>query len=143
MKEILILHGPNLNLTGTREPGLYGVVTLSEIDDRLAAYGEKHNCRVKSLQSNHEGELIDALHDAAGWAVGVVFNPGAYTHTSIALRDAVEAIPIPVIEVHLSNILARESFRRRSVLGPVCRGSITGFGWLSYLLGMKALLADD
>ena len=143
MKKILILHGPNLNLLGTRNPEVYGADSLEDINQRLLDYAETHDCQVKFKQSNHEGELIDALHEAAGWADGVVFNPGAYSHTSIALRDAVEAIPIPVVEVHLSNISAREGFRTHSYLAPVCQGSITGLGWRSYLLGLQALTAED
>jgi len=139
MKSIFILHGPNLNLLGTREPEVYGSLTLTEIDQMLAAAGEEIGVDIRSYQSNHEGELIDALHRAVEWADGVVFNPGAYTHTSIALRDAVAAIGIPVVEVHLSNVYAREGFRQKSLIAPVCVGKIAGFGWRSYLLGIHAL----
>jgi len=140
MKSILILHGPNLNLLGTREPEVYGPLTLDEINSRLVAAGEEMDADVRTFQSNSEGALIDALHDAREWAMGVVFNPGAYTHTSVALRDAIAAIVIPVIEVHLSNVYAREDFRHKSLLAPVCMGKITGFGWRSYLLGLQALI---
>jgi 3-dehydroquinate dehydratase-2 len=140
MKSLLILHGPNLNLLGTREPEVYGALTLTEINKRLVDAGENLGVRVKVFQSNGEGDLIDALHDAREWAAGVVFNPGAYTHTSIALRDAISAIEIPVVEVHLSNVYAREEFRQKSLLAPVCVGKITGFGWQSYLLGLQALV---
>ncbi len=140
MKSILILHGPNLNLLGTREPEVYGPLTLDEINSRLVAAGEEMDADVRTFQSNSEGALIDALHDAREWAMGVVFNPGAYTHTSVALRDAIAAIGIPVIEVHLSNVYAREDFRHKSLLAPVCMGKITGFGWRSYLLGLQALI---
>jgi 3-dehydroquinate dehydratase-2 len=139
MTAILILHGPNLNLLGRREPDVYGKLTLEEIDRRLAEAGAALRLEVRSLQSNSEGDLIDALHDAGEWASGVVFNPAGYTHTSVALRDAVTAIGIPVIEVHLSNVDAREPFRHTSLIAPACLGKIAGFGWRSYLLGLHAL----
>jgi 3-dehydroquinate dehydratase II len=140
MLNVLILHGPNLNLLGMREPDTYGRITLAEIDRRLIALGDALGVVVRSFQSNSEGGLIDALHDARGWAAGVVFNPGGYTHTSVALRDAVAAMTIPVVEVHLTNIQAREEFRRVSMIAPVCLGSIAGFGWRSYALGLRALV---
>jgi 3-dehydroquinate dehydratase-2 len=138
--KILILHGPNLNLLGVREPGVYGSLGLEEINHRLTEWGQKLDVEVKYYQSNHEGALIDALHDARNWAAGVVINPGGYTHTSVALRDAVAGIGIPVVEVHLSNIDAREEFRHTSLISAVCRGKISGFGWRSYLLGLQALV---
>lgn len=141
MQPILVLHGPNLNLLGRRETDLYGSLSLAELDQRLESAGRELQLEVRSLQSNSEGALIDALHQAQDWAAGVVFNPAAYTHTSIALRDAVAAISIPVVEVHLTHIQARERFRHRSVIAPVCVGSIAGFGWRSYLLGLQALAA--
>jgi 3-dehydroquinate dehydratase-2 len=141
MKTILILHGPNLNLLGRREPEVYGSLTLANIDDMLADLGNELGVEIRSFQSNGEGALMDALHEAAAWADGVVFNPGGYTHTSVALRDAVSAIGIPVVEVHLSNIQGREGFRRRSLIAPVCAGSVSGFGWRSYELGLRGLLA--
>lgn len=139
MIPVLVLHGPNLNLLGKREPTVYGNMDLEEINCRLIKKGVELGLDVKVSQSNHEGQLIDHLHSAREWAQGVVFNPGAYTHTSVALRDAVAAIEIPVVEVHLSNTQAREPFRHVSLIAPVCRGSIAGFGWKSYILGLYAL----
>jgi 3-dehydroquinate dehydratase-2 len=136
---ILVLHGPNLNLLGARAPQIYGAMTLAEIDARLKGEGEQLGIEVRCLQSNHEGALIDALHDARSWASGVIINPGGYTHTSVALRDAISAMGLPVVEVHLSNTEAREEFRHRSLIAPVCKGTIRGFGWRSYLLGLHAL----
>ena len=138
--KILILHGPNLNLLGTREPEMYGSMTLDDINNKLVELGKGLGAEVKCLQSNHEGALIDALHDARTWANGVVFNPGGYTHTSIALRDAISAIQIPVVEVHLSNVYAREEFRHVSMISAVCKGKVAGFGWRSYVLGLRGLV---
>jgi 3-dehydroquinate dehydratase-2 len=145
MVDIFVLHGPNLNLTGLREPEYYGTLTLDEIDRLLVAFGETLGMRVQTFQSNSEGGLIDLLHESRNWAAGGVFNPGGYTHTSVALRDAIAAIQIPVIEVHMSNVYAREDFRHQSILAPVCAGKIVGFGWRSYWLGLHALHAilDD
>jgi len=139
MSAILILHGPNLNLLAQREPEIYGGLTLAEINQRLVEAGKEMGLEVRCFQANSEGALIDALHEARLWAVGVVFNPAGYTHTSVVLHDAVAAISIPVVEVHMSNVYARENFRHISLLAPVCAGKIVGFGWRSYLLGLYAL----
>ena len=139
MEKVLVLNGPNLNLLGEREPGIYGDLSLDIINERLLDAGEGLEIEISSFQSNHEGVLIDKLQDSRNWARAVIFNPGGYTHTSVALRDAVAAIHIPVIEVHLSNIAAREDFRHTSLIAPVCAGSIAGFGWHSYLLGLHAI----
>jgi len=140
MDKILILHGPNLNLLGRRETAVYGTLSYDDLNDRLIAVGKELDQEIRIQQSNHEGELIDALHDSSQWASGVILNPGGYTHTSIALRDAVSALEIPVIEVHMSNIFAREKFRHRSFISPVAAGTIAGFGWQSYVLGIQALV---
>jgi len=141
MEKILILHGPNLNLLGLREPEVYGRQTLEEINTLLSEVGKELNVEIRNQQSNHEGVLIDALQEALSWASGVIFNPGGYTHTSIALRDAVAGLNIPVVEVHLSNVYAREEFRQRSLLAGVCAGRVTGFGWESYALGLRGLVS--
>lgn len=139
MNSILVLNGPNLNLLGEREPEVYGSFTLEQIAQRMTELGDTLGLKLRFKQSNSEGDLIDALQDARQWAAGVIFNPGGYTTTSVALMDAIKAISIPVVEVHISNIHAREEFRRRSLIAPACIGSIAGFGWHSYQLGLQAL----
>lgn len=139
MPLVLVLHGPNLNALGSREPAVYGHETLEDVDRSLHLLAAELGCEVECLQTNHEGVLLDALYAASGRAKGVLLNPGALTHTSIALRDAIAAIPVPVIEVHLSNPHAREPFRRLSHVSTVARGVIQGFGGDSYRLGLRAL----
>jgi 3-dehydroquinate dehydratase-2 len=139
---IHILHGPNLNLLGTREVALYGRQTLEAVNENLRAVAEELGVEIDFFQSNHEGALIDAIHKARGKADGLIINPGAFTHTSVAIRDAVAAVQLPTVEVHLSNIHAREEFRHHSYLAPICLGQIAGFGHRSYELALRALVAD-
>ena len=137
---ILVLHGPNLNLLGQREPGIYGLVMLDEINCLLEAESRKLQARASAVQSNHEGVLLDAIHAAVGQHQGILINAGAYTHTSVAIRDAIAAVNLPAVEVHLSNIYRREAFRHHSLIAPVAIGQISGFGAESYRLGMQALV---
>jgi 3-dehydroquinate dehydratase-2 len=139
MWRIQVIYGPNLNLLGQREPAVYGSLTLAEIENRLRAYAAQHDIELRSMQTNHEGAILDAVHDAAGWADGLLINPGAYGHTSYAIRDAIAGVGIPAVEVHLSNIYARDPFRHQSVIAPACVGQIVGFGWQSLRLGLGAL----
>ena len=141
MPSLLLLNGPNLNLLGTREPEIYGAQTLSDVEAMVTERAQASGVSVKAVQSNSEGALVDALHEARTTQDGVVFNAGAYTHTSVALHDAIAAIGIPVIEVHMSNVHAREPFRHHSYLSEVCAGVIAGFGVQSYLLATDALIA--
>jgi 3-dehydroquinate dehydratase-2 len=138
MANVLVVHGPNLDLMGTREPEIYGRVTLQEINQRLQEEAKQLGLDVRFFQSNHEGEIVEAIHEARGWADAIVINPAAFTHYSISIRDALEAVQVPVVEVHLSNIHAREPFRSRSVIASIARGQISGFGVGSYLLGLRA-----
>ncbi|NLG50969.1 MAG: type II 3-dehydroquinate dehydratase [Chloroflexi bacterium] len=142
MSHYLVIHGPNLNLLGRREPEVYGRDTLEDINRRLLNWAEERGIELHTLQSNHEGEIIDAIQDAANWAAGIVINAGAFTHYSYAIRDAIAGVHLPTIEVHLSNIYAREEFRHHSTIAPVCRGQICGLGWLGYQLALEALHAE-
>ncbi|HVO41723.1 MAG TPA: type II 3-dehydroquinate dehydratase [Aggregatilineales bacterium] len=138
--EILLINGPNLNLLGTREPGIYGTTTLPDIEALARQHAQKYGVELRAFQSNHEGDLLDAIHAARQYAAGIVINAGAYTHTSIAMRDAISSVGLPAVEIHLSNVHAREAFRHHSYLAAVCLGQISGFGVNSYLLGIDALL---
>lgn len=137
---VLVLHGPNLNLLGEREPGIYGSTTLAEIDRLLVAEGKQLQAQVRAIQSNHEGVLVDAIHEAREKHQGILINAGAYTHSSVALRDAIAAVKMPTVEVHLSNIYQREAFRHHSYIAAVALGQISGFGVESYRLGLHALV---
>ncbi|NOD96149.1 type II 3-dehydroquinate dehydratase [Ruegeria sp. HKCCD6228] len=141
MHNVLVLNGPNLNLLGTRQPEVYGSTTLHMIEDRCVRHGASIGLDVTHLQSNHEGVLLDAIHAARGVQSGLILNAGAFTHTSIALMDAIASVELPVVEVHLSNIHARETFRHRSYIAPVALGQICGFGAHSYILALDALAA--
>ncbi len=138
---ILVAHGPNLNTLGQREPAIYGRVTLDQITDQLNQRAHELNCSLTSLQSNHEGQLIDFVQTETPTADGIIINPAGLTTTSVSLRDALSATGLPIVEVHLSNIYARESFRHPSLIAPICRGQISGLGWRSYLYALEALVA--
>jgi len=140
MKKILVIHGPNLNLLGKREPKVYGKMTLKDINARISSAAKARVATVKFIQTNSESEIVDALQGAMGWADGIILNPGAFTHYSYVIYDAVLACGVPTIEVHLSNIYKREEFRRKSLVAPGCVGQITGFGYRSYLLALSAFL---
>jgi 3-dehydroquinate dehydratase II len=139
--KVLVLHGPNLNLLGEREPDIYGDMTLKEIDRRIEERARELGLEVRCRQSNLEGELIVLIQDARSWAGAIVINPGGYSHTSVAIRDAIAAVPIPTIEVHLSNPAAREEFRHADIVATACMGLIAGFGWRSYLMALDAVAA--
>jgi len=140
MAKILIIHGPNLNLLGKREPQIYGKVSLEQINKSLKKMAKEKGVELEIVQTNHEGEIVEIIGKAKGRFDGIVINPAAYTHTSVAIRDALEAVKIPTVEVHLSNIYAREDFRQKSLIAPVVKGQISGFGLYSYLLGLEAIL---
>jgi 3-dehydroquinate dehydratase II len=140
MKKILVIHGPNLDLLGEREPDVYGRVTLKDIDARLAELARQHGVEIESFQSNHEGEIVSRIGKARQGVDAILINPAAYTHTSVAIRDALAAIPTPAVEVHLSNVHAREEFRKTSLVAPVVRGQVSGFGAQSYELAFLAAL---
>lgn len=138
MIKIAVIHGPNLNLLGLREPEVYGALNLDQINKRIQEFAKKEGLEVRITQSNSEGAIIDTIHEALNWADAIVINPGAYTHTSVAIRDAIAAVRLPTVEVHLSNVHRRESFRHHSYISPVAVGQVVGFGLQSYLLGLQA-----
>jgi 3-dehydroquinate dehydratase-2 len=140
MIKFLVIHGPNLNLLGEREPEVYGSMTLPELNSKIRAFAKKQGAQLRLFQSNSEGGLIDFIHKNRKWAQGIVINPGAYTHYSYALRDALASVSLPVVEVHLSDIHSREEFRKISVISPICIKQISGLGWKSYIEGLSLLL---
>lgn len=144
-KRILLINGPNLNLLGTRQPEIYGSDTLDAIQARLREHFTRQDVELRFFQSNHEGEIIDRIHEARSWADGIALNAGAYSHYSYAIRDAITAVKLPVVDIHLSNVHARDPFRHNLVITPVCIGTVAGFGWRSYLWAVETLLAylDD
>lgn len=142
MQKILVIHGPNLNLLGKRKPEIYGKMNLEKINEEIKKFGKKNRIKIEIIQSNEQGEIVDAIHKSEGYS-GIVINPGGYTHTSVAIRDAIEAVGTPTVEVHLSNIYAREEFRHTSITAPVCKGQISGLGWLGYILALEYLIKKD
>lgn len=142
MKRILVLHGPNLNLLGRREPEFYGSSTLEEIDRRIDDRARQLGIEARSVQSNHEGELVEEIQGAGAWADAILINPAGYSHTSVAIRDAIAAVSIPTVEVHITNPAAREEFRRVDIVATACRGVVAGFGWRSYLMALEALAEE-
>lgn len=143
MKHILVIHGPNLNLLGRRETDIYGKVTLAEINEAIRQKAKELDCQVEMKQSNSEGEIVSFVGEAKDWANALIINPAAYTHTSVAIRDAILAVGIPAVEVHLSNIYQREGFRQKSLVAGVCRGQIAGFGLQSYILALEAVANSE
>jgi len=139
MRKILVIHGPNLNLLGKRNPEVYGNMNLEKINEEIRIFSKNNDFEVKIFQSNEEGEIVDAIQKTEGFSA-IVINPGGYTHTSVAIRDAIEAVEIPAVEVHLSNIYAREDFRHLSMSAPVCEGQISGLGWYGYILALEYLI---
>jgi 3-dehydroquinate dehydratase-2 len=140
MKKILVIHGPNLDLLGTREPAIYGKVTLKQINEDLKKLAKKRKVTLKIIQSNHEGKIVDLIGRAKHTYYGLLINPASYTHTSVAIRDAILAAGLLTVEVHISNIYSREEFRHKSLISPVVKGTISGFGPKSYILGLEALI---
>jgi 3-dehydroquinate dehydratase-2 len=140
MQKILVIHGPNLNLLGSREPDIYGKISIEKINQELTKLSKKNKVEIEIKQSNHEGEIVDLIQKAKGRFNAIVINPAAYTHTSVAIRDAIAAVSIPTVEVHLSNIYSREEFRRTSLISTVASGQVSGFGINSYLLGLEAAI---
>ncbi|MEO0293265.1 MAG: type II 3-dehydroquinate dehydratase [candidate division WOR-3 bacterium] len=142
MQKFLVIHGPNLNLLGKRKPEIYGKMNLEKINEEIKKFAKENKIEVEIKQSNSEGEIVEFIHKAKGYS-GIVINPGGYTHTSIAIRDAIEAMEIPTVEVHLSNIYGREEFRHTSMIAPVCKGQISGLGWYGYILALNYLLKES